>query len=472
MKYLTLAVAIMLLPQLCFGGSDVCIHLNGGDDVVYSGEWNTLEIWIENDYELTNMMLGFEISWHSSVSISWNMSYGSHPPVQQHGRAIGAFDVVLLREHDFDDVSADHISITGLAVFDGLPAGLSELCYTLQFMASAPAGVSSGLCVLPFDYHTTPPEEDWFFYSSIGGIHPPDFCVVPVPDIDNPVAPPACFDVTQVKGDCDGNGTGGAIADFVYLTEYLFLNGPSPPNPSTCDCDNFPGVNYGDIWQLAMHVQDPSFRLYGSPGADYMMVTPPVKFLVVGSPDGVTVTEAAILSKEYTSGTTYTVDCMLLVLSFAARPSEADLNCTGIDFTGSAATNLTSNYDNVSKTLWIWNTETPVMGAWDHWDLVATAHFVLDPAGSPGHGVELVPGVSDARRPIVLLNAAYAHADPLGERVGYAEVVPAENSAMKYIGDADCSGGVDIDDVVYIIAYIFSGGPPPGDSNGDGIPDC
>ena len=28
-------------------------------------------------------------------------------------------------------------------------------------------------------------------------------------------------------------------------------------------------------------------------------------------------------------------------------------------------------------------------------------------------------------------------------------------------GDVDCSGGVDIDDVVYLIAYIFSGGPPP-----------
>ena len=39
-------------------------------------------------------------------------------------------------------------------------------------------------------------------------------------------------------------------------------------------------------------------------------------------------------------------------------------------------------------------------------------------------------------------------------------------------GDADCSGAIDIDDVVYLIAYIFSGGPPPGDPNNDGIPDC
>jgi hypothetical protein len=49
------------------------------------------------------------------------------------------------------------------------------------------------------------------------------------------------------------------------------------------------------------------------------------------------------------------------------------------------------------------------------------------------------------------------------------------------IGDANCSGGspaIDIDDVVYLIAYIFSGGPPPcpyqvasGDSNGDCLVD-
>jgi len=39
-------------------------------------------------------------------------------------------------------------------------------------------------------------------------------------------------------------------------------------------------------------------------------------------------------------------------------------------------------------------------------------------------------------------------------------------------GDADCSGGVDIDDAVYIIGYIFSGGPPPCDTDNNGVFDC
>jgi len=34
-----------------------------------------------------------------------------------------------------------------------------------------------------------------------------------------------------------------------------------------------------------------------------------------------------------------------------------------------------------------------------------------------------------------------------------------------FIGDANCSGEVDIDDVVYLIAYVFSGGPEPCDPN-------
>jgi len=39
-------------------------------------------------------------------------------------------------------------------------------------------------------------------------------------------------------------------------------------------------------------------------------------------------------------------------------------------------------------------------------------------------------------------------------------------------GDPDCSGAVDIDDVVYLVTYIFSSGNAPCDADGDGVPDC
>ncbi|MBU1320068.1 MAG: hypothetical protein KKH67_12845 [candidate division Zixibacteria bacterium] len=39
-------------------------------------------------------------------------------------------------------------------------------------------------------------------------------------------------------------------------------------------------------------------------------------------------------------------------------------------------------------------------------------------------------------------------------------------------GDADCSGAIDIDDVVFLISYIFAGGSPPCDPSDDGTLDC
>ncbi len=39
-------------------------------------------------------------------------------------------------------------------------------------------------------------------------------------------------------------------------------------------------------------------------------------------------------------------------------------------------------------------------------------------------------------------------------------------------GNANCQGGVDIDDVVYLISYIFGGGPAPCDPDGNGVPEC
>jgi hypothetical protein len=38
--------------------------------------------------------------------------------------------------------------------------------------------------------------------------------------------------------------------------------------------------------------------------------------------------------------------------------------------------------------------------------------------------------------------------------------------------DANCSGGVDIDDAVYLLYHIFSGGNGPCDPDGNGVPDC
>jgi len=40
------------------------------------------------------------------------------------------------------------------------------------------------------------------------------------------------------------------------------------------------------------------------------------------------------------------------------------------------------------------------------------------------------------------------------------------------IGDTDCSGEIGIDDVIYLVGYIFLGGNAPCDPDGNSSPDC
>jgi hypothetical protein len=233
MKSLILLLSILLLPQLCFGiqNGDVCIMLNGGDNIVYTNQTNTFEVWIANDAQLGGMVSAFEIQWDPAVTIIWNMNYGSHPPVNEEGRAIDAWNLPDLQiAEDFDNASPDHICMGGAAMPGfGLPAGPSELCYTLQFEASAPSGVIiDGFCVKPYFY---PPACTWTFTDGGGG-YPPDFCGQPVPSEVDPVADPVCFDVgvPTPSGDVDCSGAVD-IDDVVYLIAYIFAGGPPPSDP-------------------------------------------------------------------------------------------------------------------------------------------------------------------------------------------------------------------------------------------------
>jgi len=268
-----------------------------------------------------------------------------------------------------------------------------------------------------------------------------------------------CTQVSAVPGDCNADGFVNA-SDMAYIVQYLFANGP-PPNMVDCDCDWYPGVNYGDFWQLT-EALFMGAALYASPGNDVPMPSN-VEFLVVIDPDGVAVTNSVILVKSPVA-----VDCAALPFSFAPDPANADLICTSVDFTGSVGTNLQATIDNVGKFFIISNGMTPTIPITPNWALFATANFALDPGGTgPGTPVTVHATSTPRIFPMLLMQGAYAGVNQV--RVEFPTFMP--NNWML-IGDANCDGQIDIDDAVYLIQYIFVGGPPPGDPDGDGVPNC
>ncbi len=61
----------------------------------------------------------------------------------------------------------------------------------------------------------------------------------------------------------------------------------------------------------------------------------------------------------------------------------------------------------------------------------------------------------------------------IGMTGDYSDTLRAANLEPFYVcGDADFRGAVGVDDVVYLIAHLFSGGNAPCDADGDRVPDC
>jgi hypothetical protein len=223
--------------------TDVTIRLNGGADVAYIGEFNTVEIWIQNpETPLRGMSLGLEFIIASAYA--WDMSYGSHPPVNEESAATGVWDLGGLQvAHDFDDTSPDHVLFGGAALMGGFPAHSTHvLCYTLRL--EIPAGESpqtNGFSVVPYFY---PPAGSWSFAGPYGNF-PPDFQCNVVPTATGPFADTADFDIVHryatpappvVPGDADGNGVVN-VSDAVYLICYIFSDGPPPVPYAVCSGD-------------------------------------------------------------------------------------------------------------------------------------------------------------------------------------------------------------------------------------------
>ncbi len=234
MKKLIWLMLLLIVPNVGLGANDICVHLNGGDDVAYIDEVNTMEIWVANDIDLRVLQFAMEVCWPSSnTHWAWLMSYGSNPPFNRHGDAVDHL-VLFASAQAFDDISCETFAAggTGIMPSHDLPPGSSRLCYSLKFALMSESEHVDGLQVQPYAYFAG---ANWFFQRTNGSTFAPDFCGETVGSINNPTATPVTFSIVNrsssgVCGDVNCDGTAN-ITDAVYLIQYIFGGGPAPCDP-------------------------------------------------------------------------------------------------------------------------------------------------------------------------------------------------------------------------------------------------
>ena len=195
------------------GAFDVSVHFNGGSDVLYIGEDNTLEVYITNSLPVEGMTLGFEFS-NSAGSFELVTPYGSRPTppsapyVMEHGDAID----------NFVGIGYLHVSVTKLPdsiMFGGadISAGTATdfpvhqsptLCYSMKIRI--PAGLAPAQAAFCVNNIFFPPAAQWLMVCQDGGgtgyTYVPTFQGQENVSASNPDAPAVCFDLVQ-RPPCD-----------------------------------------------------------------------------------------------------------------------------------------------------------------------------------------------------------------------------------------------------------------------------
>jgi len=191
-------VCILFLAGLVLGDAEggrsgngfVEVHLNGGDDVAYIGQWNIIEIWIENDAVLDGASMGFEISIGRDYYL--DSTYGAFGYINPENDALGAFNLAHQENAMIDNISPDSIAVGGASIPPyGLPANYSRICYTMRFYIEPRQGELAG--GVSIDNIFMPPALTWTFHDVAS--YPPLYQGNENTSETVPDAPPVDFDI-------------------------------------------------------------------------------------------------------------------------------------------------------------------------------------------------------------------------------------------------------------------------------------
>jgi len=469
-------------------GGNVQVHLNGGDDVAYIGQTNILEIWIENPAALEGFSLALELQ--ASTAYTFNGSYGGGTEdYVLFDACMNSFDGVREALPAIDNISLDTILIWGFALTSsGLAASGSQRCFTMEFdIPSGEAPAVNGFVVRPIAWL---PTGTWTFHDAAGS-SAPDFQRMPTVFEYDP-------------GSANAVATFNIQSDDPFESFEVVANGSGPlttPLPAALASNGFPtpgNADPGDDQQVgsgkwAFHTTDNGGSsgggTFGSYGAFLTRVMRGDNAQDIGEYDfemrfnyispGI---GGSVACRAYGDNSEMWVPFELWRIGRCTPDDPSD---------DIRMTPLILDWDDMGDyTLENWGTSSSGGGAWEH-------------SGSPGDNdpycqpiywmmpTDTTPGQSgyfadvavilagtyafdgeEVLARTVLINVDAGTSPPFGQnypesgtviRIRTTKSEPCGCCIPPIRGDVDYAEpfAIDIADLVYLVDFMFTGGPPP-----------
>ena len=258
-----------------------------------------------------------------------------------------------------------------------------------------------------------------------------------------------------IPGDVNSDGSVNE-ADCVCLATYLFYGGPPPVNPIDADVDGTAGINVGDVFQLIGHViyQYCDLMPYTGDGPSFSNIEFTFPVITSGG------TEPFSVTLDLNDNPGPDLMGMVITFSYQHEPGHVGVILDSVDFTGSIVPPQWVTLADVDSTnkraflkLWVGEYYDPPLSSGTT-GLIATLTFtrIENPSGD---ATFLSPTVFPPTHSPMLITDYCANGTLPSDRMLIPKCVWGKN------GDVDCNGEVNIGDAMYLINYLFLGGPYP-----------